>query len=281
MNDKTEETSNATKAWIAARQRPGNWFDVAPEDQIPTDIKGFSRTILHMFQISFAPEIRTRMAENVLDKDFVLVAAQLIQPPGGGQIVRLNEEVRGKVTIRTERNVEKGERIESSDLEHLEIFELMNDEIDCGHFTLLWTVRGFTAIFDFRSGRGKAAKLLQLGSEFLWAAKASLEQGHNGPATDNLFSACELVSKAQLILHQNPAADAKTHGRIKSAINNWGKLGNVERSFIDLFNKLFNARPNARYNPEASNYTATDDDINLVSALIDKLLHQTAPKIPD
>ncbi len=42
-------------------------------------------------------------------------------------------------------------------------------------------------------------------------------------------------------------SDVKTHGKIHSDINQWGKLGNVDREFVEMFNKLSNNRDAARY----------------------------------
>jgi hypothetical protein len=60
------------------------------------------------------------------------------------------------------------------------------------------------------------------------------------------------VIKAQVV-----RSDAKKHGTIHSGINLWGKLGNVDREFVDMFNKLSRDREAARY--------TTDKDISGLS----------------
>lgn len=72
----------------------------------------------------------------------------------------------------------------------------------------------------------------------------------NLPAVDALFGACELLSKAHLIAIHSKAKDARTHGYVHSKINSWRKLGNVERKFVELFNKLTSLRAGARYGAE-------------------------------
>lgn len=281
MESDSKNISAKIASWLKKRRRKGNWIDVAPDDEIPAEITGISRTLLHMFQISFAPEIRSRIEAGAIDDDFFLVAAQMIQPPEGRQRVRLNEEVCGKATIRLEREIQQDSPVHGADFRNIEKFELLDDEIDSGHFTIIWTGNSFTAIFDFQSGKGKAIALLNLAKQFHWAAVASFEQGHTGPSTDSLFSACELVSKARLMLHRNPATSKKKHGAVHSAINQWHKLGNIDEQFIRLFNKLSSARPSARYDPEGTTFSPSTDDFGLVEAEIEALLSRIAPKIPE
>ena len=95
--------------WLHQRKRSGNWIDIAESDEIPSDIVGWERSVLHMFQLAFAPEIRKRLSAGELGHDFFLSAAQLIQPEDGGKTVRLNEEVRGIALVRASREVHNGE----------------------------------------------------------------------------------------------------------------------------------------------------------------------------
>jgi HEPN domain-containing protein len=126
-------------------------------------------------------------------------------------------------------------------------------------------------IFDFQTNKGKAANLVRLAEEFLDTAKFAASNGKNGPLIDNLFSCCELLAKARLITY----AEEKrlgSHGAIHAKINRWGKLGNVDGKFVELFNELSNARSKARYNADSVALPCVGDDaIGCAGAEIDLL----------
>ena len=77
--DQDEDSLRAAQEWVDRRHRAGNWFDVAPTDEIPSGVVPEFRTILHAFQLWFAPEIRERLDEGKIDDSFVLHRAQLLQ----------------------------------------------------------------------------------------------------------------------------------------------------------------------------------------------------------
>lgn len=281
MSAKFINISDSSKIWVKSRRRKGNWIDIASDDEIPADVSGHSRTLLCMFQLFFVPEIRKRISKKEIDNDFFLHLAQLIQHPDGSQHIRLNDEVRGKAVINTEKYFHEGQPIYNEDIQSLERFEPIDEEIDCGHFTVIWTGKAFVLAFDFRSGKGKAITLLNLAKQFHWTSSKSFEHGYIGPAIDNLFSACELAAKARLILFRNPAATGKSHGTLQSAINLWGKMGNIDTEFLNILNRMGNARASARYNPDESILTLSADDIAVVKAEIEGLLSGVSPKIPE
>lgn len=124
-------------------------------------------------------------------------------------------------------------------------------------------------MFNFLSGRAKARDMLELADQYLAASIESGHKGHAGPAVDNLFSASELVSKAELILYRSKAAKARIHGPIASEINAWARLGNIDQAFVALFNKLGQQRPNARYCDRDHRPPSPDaDSYELVRAMI-------------
>lgn len=279
MKEYEPTKSSKTTEWLDERQRPGNWIDVAESDEIPVDLVSWTRTLLHMFQIAFAPEIRRRLATGQLDENFFLSAAQLIQPEGGESTVRLNEEVRGKALVRVNRPVHQGEHVLVSDLQNFEKFDLEEDELDAGHFTLLWNGQGWIGSFDFRAGRAKSAGLLGLANQFLDVARVSAARRYAGPSVDNLFSACELVSKAHLILHRSPAGRTKSHGSVHRAINARRRRGNVNEDFVKLFNKMSHARSSARYDVGGQVEAPSQSDFQVVEREIEDLTKHVAPRV--
>ena len=278
MNDQDQTTSQETARWLQERQRPGNWFDIADMDVIPTEIEGSFRTVLHMFQIAFAPEIRCRLSVGQLDDNFFLAAAQLIQPEEGERMIRLNGEVRALGFVRVTRAVNKGDPLFLSDIGQLVGFDLEEDELDAGHFTLFWNGEGWFASFDFRAGRAKSTDILRRASEFLDTAQSAADKRHAGACVDTLFSACELVSRARLMLHRNPAAKARTHGQVDRAINKWGRLGNVDEGFLKLFNRMKRARPAARYDGAAQVEMPSKSDLGIVRREIKHLKEAVAQR---
>ena len=191
-------TRTTAQKWLDERVTKGNWLDIKPDQEIIPEITGWMKTVAHMHQLAFSPEIRIRRDKNDLSDDFILWAAQLIQPHDGGQIIRLNDEVRGVPYIRVGRPVEKGEPIQLADLANLEAFDLLDEELDSGHFTIFWTGTGWIGTFDFRSGRAKCLSLIEKASSFISASRISIENNLPDPATDSLYTACELLAKTHL-----------------------------------------------------------------------------------
>lgn len=241
------------------------------------ELEGWDRTFAHMWEIAFAPELEKRRAAGLIGDDFHLYLAQLLQPPDEENKVLFNEEVRGVALLRAPRDVKQGEPVMMTDLAHIEQFELPDDLLDCGHFTIIRAGEGWRMVFNLLSGRAKARDMLELADQYLQASIESGRKGHSGPAVDNLYSSSELVSKAELILHRGKAAKAKTHGPIASEINAWARIGNIDQAFVALFNKLGQQRPNARYSDrEHRPPTPNADSYDLVRAMIDRGLERVA-----
>ena len=213
------------------------------------EAKGWDRTFNQMWSLFFGPEIDRRRTEGKLPENFSLYMAQVIFSPeeGAKPRVLLNDEVTGEALMRAPRPIQKDEVLYSADLQHIERFELPDALLDSGHFTVIRSGDGWRMFFNFLTGRAKAKDMLELAGQFLQTALVGKQNNHSGPAIDNLFSASELVSKAELILHRSRAAKSKKHGMIASEINAWARLGNIDSAFVALFNKLGQQRPNARY----------------------------------
>ena len=172
--------------------------------------EGWDRTLAQAWELWFRPEIERRQTGGSLPAGFTLYMAQALFPPDGKPRVLLNDEIMGEGLLRAPRAVQKGERLYSNDLQYIESFELPDELLDSGHFTIVRAGEGWRVFFNFLSGRAKAKDMLDLAGQFLDAALSAKNRGHAGPAVDNLFSAFELTSKAELILHRNPAASSKS-----------------------------------------------------------------------
>lgn len=237
----------------------------------PERLEGWNETFAHMWELCFRPEIERRQAAGSLPENFSLYMAQALFPPEGQSRVLLNEEVKGEALARAPRQVEKGEPVLLTDLQYIERFELPDELLDNGHFTIIHVGEGWRMFFNFLSGRAKAKDMLELAEQFLEAALGSKDKRHAGPAVDNLFSASELISKAELILHRSRAVNSKNHGMVASEINAWARLGNIDAAFVALFNQLSQQRPNARYgNRENRPPIPGQDAFDLIGAMIER-----------
>lgn len=247
-----------------------------PDDKYES-LKGWDRTFAHVWDLFFGPELQRRRDAGTIPEGFSLYMAQVLFPPEGKSRVLLNQEVQGEALMRAPRPISRGDQLYISDLAHIERFDLPDDLLDNGHFTIIRHEDGWRMHFNFLSGRAKAKDMLDLAEQYLHASKDSRARGHVGPSIDNLFSAAELASKAELILHRNNAVNSKKHGRVASAINAWAKLGNIDAAFVALFNKLGQQRPAARYgNSENRPPTPCQEDFELVEAIIERGLSRVS-----
>jgi uncharacterized protein (UPF0332 family) len=214
---------------------------------IPDDVVGPERTLLQMFRLYVEPEIKRRQSSRSLPDQFLVVKVQVLFFDGRPSEVRLNDEVKISLVIKAPRAIQAGEAISLSEIQHIEASELDLPDADAGHFTAIAFNNQWLIFFDFRQNKLKASNLVERADQFCASAEHALGQEHLGPAIDNLFSACELAAKARLITSAMVRSDAKSHGSIHSRINIWGKLGNVDRAFVEMFNELSRNREAARY----------------------------------
>lgn len=230
------------------------------------------RLLAQAFELWFNPEMERRATAGLLGDDFALYAAQVLFPPEGDNRIRLNDEITGVMVVAAHRAVERGEHVTLSDLAGVQRYELDDTDLDCGHLTIIQRGKSWMIDFDFLSGRAKAADILRLADQYHAAAIVCVQRALDGPAVDNLFSACELAAKAELILHRSSAVKAKTHDPLKSAINAWGKLGNIDPAFVSIFNALGQQRADARYNgaDAAKGLMPTLESIAIVKAVIER-----------
>jgi hypothetical protein len=179
--------------------------------------------------------------------------------------------------LRAPRSIQKGEPVYANDLRYIERLELPDELLDSAHFTIVRTGEGWHMFFNFLRGRAKAKDMLELAGEFLETARSARDRGHGGPAVDILFSACELISKAELLLHRNPAGSSRTHGSISAQINLWGRSGNIDAAFVKLFNRLRDERPKARYcDKEHRPPVPQHDSFDVVRTMIERGLGKVA-----
>lgn len=230
--------------------------------------EGAQRFLAQIFELWINPEVQRRIDAATVTAPLELLMAQVIFPPDGPPIVRLNDEVRGKALTRIDRAVEAGGDVYMSDLTGLEAFELDEAELDFGHITVLRVGESWFATFNALSQRARALSFLEKADQFREAAAQAHAKGHASVAVDTLFSACELASKAELIVTRQLASKVN-HKAVAAKINAWGAMGNIEAAFVELFNKLGQLRFPYRYDAGATQpMPVGNDDLELVAAII-------------
>jgi len=238
------------------------------------------RLMQQAFELWINPEVERRRVEGILPQPFVLMAAQRLQWPSGKIEVRFNEEVQGVAAIKATREIEAGEQVLASDIDGLEMFDLVDDELDAGHWTLLRTGETWFIGFNFLTNRGKCVDLLEKAEEFVQIAKEARAREYAAVAVDTLFSACELIAKAELVASRQLELDAKSHGRVSSKLNLWRRTGNVEGAFVDIFNRLAQLRPRYRYDAAVSErMPISEEDLSLVEDMLTTLRNRVSNKV--
>lgn len=220
---------------------------------------GYERTLHDMFDFYINPEIARRQAAGTAQTPMGLVYAQVLFKKEGTE-VRLNSEVKGamKLILPSGKAMEPGQPIYLSDIEGIERYELPPEDRDHGHFTAILRGENWLLLFDFRRNQGTARQLVAKARDYLASARLAQGAALWGPFCDNLFSAAELLAKAQLIVHVLDSS-SKSHGQIHSKLNSWGRMGNVRTDFVSLFNRLSAQRAEARYAPTSVSRPRDDE----------------------
>jgi hypothetical protein len=113
------------------------------------ELEGWNLTLGQMWQTFFRPELNQLFDEESLPEDFDVWIAQALYPPNGKPIAKFNGEVRGVAKINASRPIQSGEAVTLADLDGIEKFDLPDDLLDHGHFTLINTPLGWGMFLIF------------------------------------------------------------------------------------------------------------------------------------
>lgn len=224
------------------------------------------------------PEIERRRLRDELSEDFALDSAQVIMNFDKPIEVRLNGEVRALVEGKIERPIEEGEVVDlEKDISEISCIRLTEIDSNAGHLTIL-RHRGFWRIhFDFRYNQARCTEHLAVAEEFLSTAKDALSNSRLRAFVDNLYSATELLAKAELIMHDKMVFESKKHGAVHSRYNQYANLGNVEKDYANLLNRLAKIRPSAKY--LRTDFTIATTEGEEMVQTIESMLHRLRKKI--
>ena len=214
----------------------------------------FEENLLNnLMETWIVPSVEDRQEKGELDKPLRLGMAQIVfKPDGGKPIVRINSEVKGRAVVKipdhAERGVDAGDPVTWEHMEGIQSFELDEEEMDYGHATLILVSKKWFISFNFIYNKALSKRHIAAAEEFLEAARESSSKRHFLACIDNLHSASELAAKAYLMGKPNKKImKSKSHDPIHTKINFERKLGNVNKSHVDTFNRLKNLRAPARY----------------------------------
>lgn len=247
-----------------------------------------------ILELFIRPEVERRRAEGRLADGTSLQAAQVICfPDARPNLVRLNEEVRAIAKVKLKDGVSKKEKdpVFADEIAGYETVLLPETEDpDCGHATMLRLGGRWFVVFDFRYNRGRSRVLLARARQFLETAAHALERQSWSPFVYNLFTTAELAAKAELLSLPDPGLlKARKHNAVKSRLNRWARLGNVDTAHSSAFNRLTDLRSAAAYSmaefsldDEAANelHGAVVDLVQLVAARVSAELPRGATELP-
>lgn len=225
---------------------------VADGEAAATEGSELARNVLQeAFNLWVGPEIERRKQAGRIPATFVLNGAQVIlNLDADAPEIRLNEEVRATARIKANRAFQRGESVKASEVEEIYSILLTNLDPNAAHVTMV-RIRNFWFVaFDFRYNSARANEAHAAAGEFLGCAESALDKGHARAFVENLFSAMELMAKADLLMFPDPEKvilKARSHGTISAKYNWLRQRGGIEPEYTTLLNQLTDLRPLARY----------------------------------
>lgn len=201
------------------------------------------------FDLWINPEIEHRKQAGKLPDNFSVSMAQILFSVGAPPVVRLNEEVKTIGRLKLSRSVKKGDLIRYKDVKEIHGFELIPEERDFGHITLVRFPDQWIVFFSFIYDTSKSKQFLEIATRFMKSAHSALEQDNYRPMINDLAVAAENCAKARLILLPNEKIrKARTHKTIKNEVNIFASKSDViPQGFKTAFNRIIELRDDARY----------------------------------
>lgn len=202
-----------------------------------------------VMDIWIIPEIERRKKEGKIKGEFNISKMQVVfSLENGKNEIRLNEEVKAIVRGKVNRDVLKGEPVYEKDIDIIEGVELTDEDINCGHITLLLFKNSWIVSFDFRYNKEKVKNHINASKEFYEVAVESLSKNRIRAFYENAFASAELSAISILItLPSREILECRNHKKRLSQFKDWANLGNVEMKFNTTLSKLSELRDSARY----------------------------------
>jgi uncharacterized protein (UPF0332 family) len=207
------------------------------------------RIFQQVMDIFITPEIERRRKEGSIKDGIIVSKMQIVfSLDTGKNEVRLNEEVKAIASAKANRSIQKGEIVYETDIDDIEKIELTDEDLNCGHITLLLFKNNWTISFDFRYNKERVKAHIEASKEFYESAINSLDNNRLRPFYENAFASAELSAKSFLLtIPDKKILEGKNHGDRINKFENHAKLGNVKMEFSTTLSGLKDLRDSARY----------------------------------
>lgn len=210
---------------------------------VEDDNQMYEKLLSQVFEFWVNPEVERRGVER-----FNLRSAQIIFCIGSSPMVRLNEEVKVIAAAKLNKSVKKGETIFEGDIDSIEKLNLVEDEKDFGHITIVLHRGVWVISFSFNYDVTKTQMFMKIGDDFLMSAIKDMEFKNWRPMLENLSIAAENFAKARLfLLPDDIVRKSRTHQGLQGRVNIHARNETISASFKDAFNELLHTRDKARY----------------------------------
>jgi hypothetical protein len=206
------------------------------------------RVFQNIQDLWITPALKKRMEAGDLKPGIRIAAAQVVLfPDGRPPEVRVNGEVRAELVV-PGASFTPGQLVYEHDVTDVSEVRLLEEELDCGHVTVLLLRTVTRLFFDFRLNRAVAQQHVDAAKQFYATAQFALNAGHMAAFVDNLFSACELAVKAFLLTNAHSTIRKRTtHNTIRARFNVIAKPGVIHSDKRRTFNALEDLRRKGRY----------------------------------
>jgi uncharacterized protein (UPF0332 family) len=196
------------------------------------------------------PELERRRADGKWPDEEPVYRFQVLLPDGAPPEVRLNRDVGGTVMAKATRAIAAGEEVVIDDFSAITGYTPREKDAGTPHVTAFLHREGWSLVFEFAGGHPDRFAFLERAEEFLEAAQRALRKEHLGACYDNALSSCELLAKTEL-LSCRPTIEivlnSRTHAAIATPYNLWANLGNTDKRYARLLDRLHARRSTARY----------------------------------
>ena len=221
-----------------------------PNDGAPEQSRYGQALFDDMVERFVRPELERRRADGKWSDEEPVYRFQVLLPDGTPPAVRLNKDVGGTVLAKATRPIAAGEEVVIDDFSAISSYTPREEDAGTPHVTGFLHRDGWSLVFEFAGGHPDRFAFLERAQEFLDAARHALGKEHLGACYDNALSACELLAKTEL-LSCRPTIEivlnSRTHAAITTHYNLWANLGNTDKRYARLLDRLHARRSTARY----------------------------------
>jgi len=207
------------------------------------------RVFQQVMDIFIIPEIERRRKEGKIKDGTGITKMQIVfSLDKGSNEIRLNEEVKAVAKAKINRSINKDEIVYEIDIDAIEKIELTDEDVNCGHITLLLFKNNWIISFDFRYNKERVKNHIDASKEFYETAVDSLDKSRTRAFYENAFASAELLAISVLLtLPSKEILECRNHKKRLSQFKDWADLGNVKMEFSTTLSGLSELRDSARY----------------------------------